>query len=505
MSAQSYISEIDYLYGYYPEMAPAQMKLALLSSGIGHAVKEEFTYLELGFGQGLSLAINAAVSKGTFYGTDFNPAQVANAMELAEAVGKPIHLYDQSFEEFAARTDLPQFDIIALHGIWSWISDEGRRAIIEIARKRLKPGGIFYISYNVTPGWSPAMPLRHLMTEYAKRAVTGGVLERSAKAIDYVDRVISAGASYFATQPELRSRLDQIRKQDPHYVAHEYFNGEWEPMPFSRIADRLAEAKLSFACSANVIDNIPALAEPEAAGPLLAEIGDPILRQTTLDYFVNRQFRRDIFVKGPRRLGAHEFRAAVSAMRFCLLNEAVEVPSTMATAIGQVELKQDVYVPIIAVLRERDGMMMSIEEVAASPRCDGVDFWHVWEAMQILTAIGIVSPAEVIDEADDRLDHAANLNRFICSRAQAQSNIQFLASPVMGGALPVGWIDQLFLSLEELGVEEVPKAVGRILTAQGKHLILSGQEVEDGCMQAEIANLHSEFLGRKSNLIRLIP
>ncbi len=31
-------------------------------------------------------------------------------------------LYDDSFEQLLARTDLPQFDSISLHGIWTWLT-----------------------------------------------------------------------------------------------------------------------------------------------------------------------------------------------------------------------------------------------------------------------------------------------------------------------------------------------------------------------------------------------
>jgi len=34
--------------------------------------------------------------------------------------------------EFVARDDLPEFDVIALHGIWSWISAENR-AVMDVA------------------------------------------------------------------------------------------------------------------------------------------------------------------------------------------------------------------------------------------------------------------------------------------------------------------------------------------------------------------------------------
>ena len=87
-----------------------------------------------------------------------------------------------------ARDDLPAFDIIALHGLWSWVSAENRRAIVEIMRRRLKVGGACYISYNTLPGWAMGMPLRHMMTLHGTR-------------------LAEAGGGYFAANPAAKSRL----------------------------------------------------------------------------------------------------------------------------------------------------------------------------------------------------------------------------------------------------------------------------------------------------------
>src|ERR1700677_1789976 len=165
-----YVSDVDYTHGYYPELAPAALSLALLNRSVNTRHSRPLCYLELGFGQGLSLNIHAAACPGEFWGTDFNPGPAANAKEMAEAAGSGAHIFDLAFEELAARDDLPEFDIIALHGIWSWISDESRAVIVELARRKLAVGGMLYISYNSTPGWSAAMPLRHLMTLQAELA-----------------------------------------------------------------------------------------------------------------------------------------------------------------------------------------------------------------------------------------------------------------------------------------------------------------------------------------------
>ena len=81
------IRDSTYTYGYYPELSPTRIRLALLACGIDHSISDDPEYLELGFGQGLSLNINAATNSGTYWGTDFNPGQVANAREFANSMG----------------------------------------------------------------------------------------------------------------------------------------------------------------------------------------------------------------------------------------------------------------------------------------------------------------------------------------------------------------------------------------------------------------------------------
>jgi len=48
--------------------------------------------------------------------------------------------------------DLPDFDFITVHGVLSWINAENRKAIQRFVLKKLKPGGILYLSYNCLPG-----------------------------------------------------------------------------------------------------------------------------------------------------------------------------------------------------------------------------------------------------------------------------------------------------------------------------------------------------------------
>ena len=82
-----------------------------------------------------------------WYGTDFNPVRACRPANV-ERRGLETHLYDRAFEEFVHRDDLPDFDFITLHGIWSWISEVIEK-LFWILHRKLKVGGVVYISYNL--------------------------------------------------------------------------------------------------------------------------------------------------------------------------------------------------------------------------------------------------------------------------------------------------------------------------------------------------------------------
>jgi hypothetical protein len=107
-----YVAEIGYTYGYYTELNPQRLTLALLEAGI--APPQVQTACELGFGQGVSLNVHAAASGVKWHGTDFNPSQAAFAQSLAATSGAQAHLHDQAFEEFAQRDEHPAW-LVAVH------------------------------------------------------------------------------------------------------------------------------------------------------------------------------------------------------------------------------------------------------------------------------------------------------------------------------------------------------------------------------------------------------
>ncbi|CAK0771314.1 Methyltransferase [Gammaproteobacteria bacterium] len=469
-----YIADVGYTYGYYTELNPLRAPLAFLTAGL--VPPETGTHCELGFGQGLSVNIHAAASGNTWYATDFNPTQAGFAQMLARTSGAHAHLHDDAFADFCQRADLPYFDSIGLHGIWSWISDENRAVIVDFVRRKLRVGGVLYISYNTQPGWAAMVPVRDLLTEHA--AILGasgqGIISRIDASLAFAEKLLATHPLYARINPQVADRLKKIQEQNRHYLAHEYFNRDWLPMPFARMAEWLAPAKLGFACSAHYIDHLDTMNLNDAQKQLIHELPDPLFRETVRDFCVNQQFRRDYWVKGARRLNTLEQGEALRAHRVILIQPRSTVSLKAAGALGEANLSESIYNPILDHLADHKPKTLGQLEQALKE----ISFSHLLEAALLLTSTGSLAAVQeesLIAKAKRQTD---KLNAYLMDKARGSDDIGYLASPVIGGGIPVARFHQLMLLARTQGRKQPAEwaaFVWQILSAQGRRLIKEGQ------------------------------
>src|SRR6185369_7754563 len=118
-----YITDKAYVHDFCRVQTPPILALAALTGGMQApgAAGEPLTYCDLGCGQGYTANLIAAANPAAqVLGVDFNPSHVANARTLASAAGlSNVTFREASFEDIAADTALPQFDIVAMHGVFS--------------------------------------------------------------------------------------------------------------------------------------------------------------------------------------------------------------------------------------------------------------------------------------------------------------------------------------------------------------------------------------------------
>ena len=501
-----YVADIGYTYGYYTELNPLKAILPLLNAGI--ALPTVGAACELGFGQGLSINMHAAASNTQWAGTDFNPSQAGFAQELGTVTGAGARMFDEAFAEFAARTDLPDFDYIGLHGIWSWISDDNRAVIVDFVRRKLKVGGLLYISYNTLPGWATFAPMRHLLTQHAQTlaAPGAGVVNRIDQALAFTDKLLASNPAYTRVNTHVAERLGKVKEQNRHYLAHEYFNKDWHPMYFSTMADWLGPAKLGFACSASYVDHIDALNLSDEQQALLKEIPDAVFRESVRDFMVNQQFRKDYWIKGARKLTPLEQAEAQRQVRVLLVSPRADVSLKVNGVQGEANMSEAIYGPILDLLA--DHKPRSLGQIEQGIKDKGVSFPQLFQSVMVLAATGHLVPVQDEALANKLRKQTDRLNGHLAHKARSSNEIAYAASPVAGGGHMITRFGLLFVQALALGKKAPADLAAHVwvyMQAQGQKIVKDGKALEaEADNLAEITVQATAFLDKQLPILKAL-
>ena len=479
-----YVADVAYTTGFYRELAPSFLSFAALVQGQpAPDPAQPFAYCELGCGQGFGTNILAAAyPHGRFVGIDFNPAQVANARTLAqEADLSNVAFWDESFCDAGDLPDeaLPVFDYVALHGIYAWISEANRQAIVRFIERKLKPGGLVYVSYNCMPGWAAMAPFQRLLIEHGKRNPDRSDRQVAA-GFEFVQQLRDADAAYFGQNPMVPKKIDAMRDKDRSYLAHEYLNGTWQPLFFTDVAEEMARAKLDYVGSASLLENFEGLALPAKARAVMGQTRDPVYRELLKDYAINQQFRRDIFVKGARAMSDVHKRARLLATTVAPLKVREEMSLTFKTPLGAANGQAAVYTPIM------DAVAQGATSLADLIKATSLDVGKLMQACAVLTSSGQVHPAQPgTDPAPSR-----RLNMAVARRVLRQEPYRYLAAPAVANGINAGDVE--ITALAALTQEAITSAdalaqaiwsrfkpVGRRLVKDGQALQTDAQNLEE--------------------------
>lgn len=501
---EGYVTDLGYTYGYYREMAPGAIRFALNAAGFEAPPAEGFNYCELACGQGFGLALMAAANQGgQFYGNDFNPTHIAGAQRLAADAGLTnLHLFDDSFEQMLTR-DLPDFDYIALHGVWSWVGRENWHHIVEFIRRKLKIGGVVYISYNTLPGWTHGHPLREVLYRVVNQDTGAGepMAKRIGHALDIVNKLIKVPGSFFHRTPQVVERVEMLRKSVPGYVAHEYLNRHWEPIYFAEMAEHLAAAKLSFAAHGNPMNCVDALFHTPALQQLLDGTSDPMLRETLRDMGINNPFRRDLFVRGPRRMSAATHAQSLMDRDYALTLPRARCSLEVQTLASKTTLAAAVYEPLFDALASGRATTAQLSELA--PFRGGEGGQRLRRALLVAVGMAYASPCESAGHEARSAAAAAALNERLLQRSEAgaEEDLPWLASALVGSGLPCSRLEQqLARLLHRLGSDdELVQRAFEHMRQRGVTMTKDGQLISDpdairSELEAKRADLKSQVL-----------
>ncbi len=367
--SDGYVSDVAYLPGFHLEQTPGHLLLACLINGVEPPeCGAAFRYCELGCGQGVTAAVIAAANpRAHVVAIDFNPAHIARARRAAAEAGVAnVEFRELSFADLAGEPALRDFDMVSLHGVWSWIAHKDRLDITGFLARALRPGGLAAVSYNAMPGWTAMIPLQRLLLEQA-RLGHGRSDERVLQGLAFVRRMQTAGSGVLG-DGALLDRLLAGSKAGAGdravYLAHEYLNENWQPLYHADTARLLSSAKLTYAGSATLTDNFPDLQLNPAQRDLLAEVPAGPHRETLTDFLAARPFRRDVFVRGRRAMPDSDRDRHLAGIGLALSVPRPAARFELDVPAGKAELPERHYRPIFDALAERPH---TLAELAALP------------------------------------------------------------------------------------------------------------------------------------------
>ncbi len=495
--ASGYVADIEYPPTFYRELSPSYLAYLCATQGFNPPpLGEGASYCELGCGQGLGTAIVAASnSRMSVWGLDFNPNHIANAKRLASDGGlRNASFLNHSFEQALHQPagSFPAFDYIVMHGVYSWVSLDNRRFILEFIDRYLKPGGIVYVSYNCLPGWSGLAPLQRLFCEYASRH-PGATHVQMKEGFEFVKGLASAKAQYLTQNPSVSAQLNEMASANPSYLAHEYLSEHWAAMYHADVARDLAAVQLEFVGSASLIENNDRMSMPAAIAQQVRDTRDSVWRETLRDFARNQKFRRDIFTRGGSRMKPPEQSDAISNVKLALLTARHLATYTFQAEGGTFRGSPELYVPLLDALAERPH---TVKELIRLPRLEGRSATSVMDAINLLIHFAQIHPllqcAEAAGEGRERL------NRAIARRIQAGEVLGHIAVPAAGTGMPADYVDLIAILALAEGIKPNPKEVAEfgwsVMRRTGRRMrknkvSLQSQEENVAALQAQLEHL----------------
>ena len=146
--------------------APERLALASLLHGGPRLPLERYRVLELGCANGANLLPMAWYRQhAEFTGLDSSARQIALASDSRDKLDlKNLHFVRGDFRSAMNQLEGP-YDIIMAHGVFSWIADDARDAMLELCSTLLAPGGLLYLNYNARPGWTVRGMIRDFLLQ----------------------------------------------------------------------------------------------------------------------------------------------------------------------------------------------------------------------------------------------------------------------------------------------------------------------------------------------------
>lgn len=298
---QTIYSELGYKSMPFPYTTPATLEAYAALVGVSAPNPNTARVLELGATYGGNIISQALFNPdATFVGIELSQEQVEKGNELIAKAGLTnVSLVQSDIASIGSEIGI--FDYIIAHGVYSWVDDDVKDALLRLIDEHLAEDGIAYVSYNTYPGWHTMEEVRQLMM----------FSNRDKAQFNHKEKVLhgktigSIVGSQILKYDNLKKRnskflgaLRSVMQKDEYYVGHDHLEPNNDPVYFYQFNNHLADHNLAYLCDADLTLSMVRSFDVDIADTLdkLAP-NDHVNQEQYLDFMLDTTFRKSIICK----------------------------------------------------------------------------------------------------------------------------------------------------------------------------------------------------------------
>ena len=298
---QTIYSELGYKSMPFPYTTPATLEAYAALVGISAPNPKTARVLELGATYGGNIISQALFNPdATFVGIELSQEQVEKGNEVIANAGLTNVSLIQS-DIASIGSEIGTFDYIIAHGVYSWVDDGVKEALLRLINEHLAEDGIAYVSYNTYPGWHTMEEVRQLMM-FSNRDKTQFNHKEKVLHGKTIGSIVGSQILKYDNLKERNSKflgaLRSVMQKDDYYVGHDHLEPNNDPVYFYQFNDHLAAHNLAYLCDADLTLSMVRSFDADIADTLdkLAP-NDHVAQEQYLDFMLDTTFRKSIICK----------------------------------------------------------------------------------------------------------------------------------------------------------------------------------------------------------------
>ena len=298
---QTIYSELGYKSMPFPYTTPATLEAYAALVGISAPNPKTARVLELGATYGGNIISQALFNPdATFVGIELSQEQVEKGNEVIANAGLTNVSLVQS-DIASIGSEIGTFDYIIAHGVYSWVDDGVKDALLRLIDEHLAEDGIAYISYNTYPGWHTMDEVRQLMM-FSNRDKAQFNHKEKVLHGKTIGSIVGSQILKYDNLKERNSKflgaLRSVMQKDEYYVGHDHLEPNNDPVYFYQFNDHLEAHNLAYLCDADLTLSMVRSFDADIADTLdKLALNDHVAQEQYLDFMLDTTFRKSILCK----------------------------------------------------------------------------------------------------------------------------------------------------------------------------------------------------------------